>query len=138
MKTIKINGSFADCITGLVDPEKIVVPWWAKHKEIMINNEDDKDKIITLFKECDSFNILEDEITFVLNSTQEEINKYIDDRIKHTQYGINRLRKWMDAKEEWNIQITEYLEYKELQWILDELNEYSELKKWRQHESRLK
>jgi len=123
MKTIRINASFSDCIDGLVDPESLDVPKWVMTIEVVVDNENKSDEIIALFKECISFNIKEDSIFFILKSTQEEIDSYIDRRNGYTAHGINRLHKWMNTNKEWDIQITEYLEFKGLQWVLDKLKE---------------
>jgi hypothetical protein len=127
---ISINAAFSDCIDIILHNQKIIdgeLPTWLLTTEVSVSNSTNKDKIISLFKECISFDICDEYILFVVNRTDDEIKKIIDDRKLNQEYQIHKLKKWFEQSDDNKQEIITYLKHKHYNWILSELQgEYHE------------
>lgn len=90
-------------------------------KQVIIFDEHDKAYMIDLFKSCVSFSIGNESITFIVNKTDEEIQKDLDDYKARIKNSINRLNWWCGRDEADKLQITTYLKGRGLDWILNRL-----------------
>lgn len=118
MATITINASFKDTI------ERIV--FYKKHKpsevkEVYFNSEVSKEDLLKGLKDCISFIIEEDSIICKVYRSEEEKQKDINHYKEVVKSNIFQLKKWCNLKEEYKTQITEYLEYLKLDWILNKI-----------------
>jgi len=118
MDKIIINASFKDCIERIIHLKK---PLAYKTKTVTKDNSNSKKELTEMFNNCLNFEISDNEIEFEVNKTKEELNKDIDDNKNCMTYSLYRLKKWCNQKVEYRQQITQYLKFKELTWILKEL-----------------
>lgn len=119
---ISINGAFTDCIGSILHYKDMTIPDYYKTKEVVKGaNSNDKKEIIELFKSCIDFFIEDNEIIFTIKRSELELNEYLEEKKQGLKYELNKLKKWFDLKEENKVQITTYLRYKKLDFILTEL-----------------
>ena len=118
MKTITINASFKDTIERVVFCKEYKP---SEVKEVYFNNETDKEQLLKGLKDCISFTIDEDSIICKVYRSEEEKQKDINHYKELVKSNINQLKRWCNLKEEYKTQITEYLEYLKLDWILDKI-----------------
>ena len=118
MKTITINASFKDTIER-IDFCKKYKP--SEVKEVYFNNETNKEDLLKGLKDCISFTIDEDSIICKVYRSEEEKQKDINHYKEVVKSNIFQLKKWCNLKEEYKTQITEYLEYLKLDWILNKI-----------------
>ena len=118
MKTITINASFKDTIER-IDFCKKCKP--SDVKEVYFNDNTSKEELLKGLKDCISFTIEEDSIICKVYRSEEEKQKDINDYKELVESNINQLKKWCNLKEEYKTQITEYLEYSKLDWILNKI-----------------
>ena len=123
MEKLVINAAFADCIRAIISHNDKEVPEWLLTKEITLYDDNSKEEMIKLFGKCDSFAIREGGVEFVVKRSQEEIDQYHQEQDDSLKYEIKKLKKWFNTKPEYQEQIEKYLKAKDLQWILDELNQ---------------
>ena len=117
--TITINASFCDAINRIIY-YKDAKP--RETKEIYLYNETDKSEVINTLQNCISYEITEDSILCVIHTSKEEKQEALNHYKRLSNSNIASLKKWCSLKEEYKKQITEYLEYKKLNWILNKLN----------------
>lgn len=115
---ISISASFADCIRR-IEYYKNAQP--TSTKQVIKNNSHDKESIIELFETCISFEILDGEIEFTVNKGKIEIQTKLNEYKNMVISNIKSLAKWCNTKPEWNTEIINYLKYKDLEWIIQEL-----------------
>ena len=118
---ITINASFKDTIDRLIYYTTEVKPLFTK--EVIFDNESDKNSLINTLKDCIYFNIEGDSITCTVYTTEEEKEQYLQRYEVLRKAQLNTLKKWYNLKEEYKTQLTEYLKIKSLNWILDKIAE---------------
>ena len=91
-------------------------------KEVMIESNMDKDLFIKYFKECTHFEIFEDCIHFTVYQSDKEIEDDYKERIYQKEKFNSILKKKCKLKEEYKIQVVNYLKRNNLNWLLDELD----------------
>ena len=118
---ITINASFKDAIDRLIYYTTEVKPLFIK--EVIFDNESDKNSLINTLKDCIYFNIEGNSIICTVYTTEEEKEQYLQRYEVLRKAQLNTLKKWYNLKEEYKTQLTEYLKIKNLKWILDKIAE---------------
>jgi hypothetical protein len=125
METITIKAAFVDCINVIIYHSQPKIPFWIFNKEEILDNDSPKNEILRAIAESDSFSIEDNCIICIIlrKGTDKEIEKYHAENEVLKRYQINKLKKWYRLKESNQIQIEEYLNRKNLTWILEAIKE---------------
>ena len=119
---LTINGAFKDCIDSILHHNNETIPHYMLTTEKTVDNDDNKETIVELFKTCISFDIKDDYIEFVIKRPQEDLDKFQEDRKNYLEYSIKQLKNWYDKKIENKEQILTYLKAKKLDWIIEKMS----------------
>jgi len=92
-------------------------------KEIELDCNSNKELFIKYFKECISFDIYEDTISFIIHQTDEEITEDYEDQLYQKEKFLKELLNKCNLREEYNKQVINYLQRHNLKWLLQELEE---------------
>lgn len=129
-KRLIINGSYNDCIERIIHHREAIesnkIPLWLKTELYQLNEDDNKESFIELFKKCKNFYFQDDGITFESERSEEElekvVSKYKNDSKISLKSNLNQLEKWFNMNEESKDQIETFLKAKDLDWILEEID----------------
>lgn len=121
MTTPIITGPLAKAISELIPLNTKEVPAWFKTKEVSVNKDTEKKKIIKLFRECESFEIKGKRILFRVERSQEEKEEWLKSERASSLDFISMLREWFNASKEKKEYISSHLKNENLDWILDEI-----------------
>lgn len=94
----------------------------SKHfKDFTLDDGNTKEEIINALNSCKSFVIEDDCITIKKEFTKEEYKTRNEEDKKGLIYWISRVKKDYQSSVKNKNEITTYLEYKNLNWILEEI-----------------
>ena len=91
-------------------------------KEVTIESDSDKELFIKYLKECISFEIFEDCIHFTVYQTDKEVEEAYKEQVYQKEKFNDILKKKCQVKEEYKMQVINYLKRNNLNWLLDELD----------------
>ena len=91
-------------------------------KEVTLESNMNKDLFIKYFKECVSFEIFEDYIHFKVYQSDKEVQDDYEEHIYQKEKFNDILKKKCELKEEYKIQVIDYLKRHNLKWLLNELD----------------
>lgn len=127
MKRITIKAAFKDHIERMIWRRNEIDNFGSDsadmQKTIYKDTDIEKEELIEALQNCISYKVLsEDTFEFVIERPEEEKKARLDELKCHLQLNFRRLQWWMDRNEEDKKQIVEYLQFRKLDWILNQLN----------------
>ena len=120
-----INASLKDTIDRIIYYKKPIDIDPIKVIEVN-NNNSNKEEILSLFKECVEFTILDQEIEFKIKKTEEEIKEEIIIKTIENENSIKcRIRFLSDVYKQHKVykqQILDYCREYKINWLIEEIN----------------
>ena len=124
MNSTKINANILSLINFCVmfNEHSKILPDYELIKETCLDNDSSKKEIIKCFNECKSFNINDDCIIFYFDISEDEKKAYFNKAREDLEIRIKILHKHY-INDNYKSSIIDYCKLKQLNWLLDRLNQ---------------
>lgn len=119
-KKIIINASVKDKIDWVLHFSDNKIPEHMLTKDIYLDSDSTKEDIIEVLKNAKDFYIEDGTMVCTIDTPQQELDEWNEDRVKNLDKWIKILKKSYE-NEKYKEQIDDYLEKYEINWLMEEL-----------------